>query len=393
MINQSVSPTGVTLAVAPAGSSLAEQVSADWDALADIDTRAPVFNYREWFMLAAQERLLGRWYVLTIRRHDRPIALFPLRKRTPWSWEVVSWFGHDEPQMLIDPAEETAVWQGVAHWLRHSPGVGYVTLGASRHSERNEAFARACHAAGVLPHLDERIPPTVLCNLPDTWDALLDALAPETRKRVRQTERTLTRDFPDTEMTFLQDPTACRTEIDDLTRIYRARFGGRGGGCVFDAAPNVAYYHRALEWAMRNGFVTLGLLRVNGRPCVVQTLFHIPGQPIVYLQMFGRDTTLLPKRYSPGLVSLCHLMRWAMSRGITTADLGPGAMPYKLILNGTIQPRWIVSAARTARDAALHPRLDRLVHIIQRAPVHAANYLRNRLRTGVDESDGKDDSR
>ena len=363
------------------GSHLPPQVSTDWDELARLDTRAPVFNYREWFMLAAQEHLLRRWYVLTIRRHDRPIALLPLRKRTPWSWEVLSWFGQDDAQILVDPCAEEAAWQGVAHWLRHYPGAGYLTLGACGDSARIEAFARACRDEGMLPQRHDRVPPTVVCSLPESWEALLASLGARTRKEIRQVERNLQQDFPDFTVEFPRNPAVCRQAVEDLARLYRVRWGNRHGGCVFDAPPNIAYYQQALAWAMRGGYATAGVTRVHGQVLAVQTLFHIPGQSIVYAQMFGRDTEMLPKRYSAGMAIHCHLMRWAMAHGITAVSLGPGALPYKLVFNGTIHPRWIVGAARTPRDAVMLPRLDRLEHMAHRAPVHAANYLRDLLKS------------
>ena len=381
MVTISAPSSHITWELEPAGCSLLAQVGDDWDALERIDAQAPVFNAREWFALAARDHLLKRWYALTVRRHDRPIALLPLRKRTPWSWETLSWFGQDDPQILIDPLEEEAAWQGVAHWLGHYPGAGYLTLGACGDAARIQAFARACAGAGLLPIINDRVPPSVLCPLPHSWDELLHSLEAAKRAEIRRAERLFARDFPDAEVEILQDPAACQPALDDLVELYRTRWGGRGGGCLFDFAPNIAYYHRVMAWALAQRYAVVGALRVQGRRIIVQTVLHIPGQSTVYMHMNGRDVTALPNRYSPGIVVFCHLLRWAIDRGATTANLGPGALPYKLIFNGAVHPRAIIGAARGARHAATLPALDRLVHIAHRAPVHAANYLRGRLRT------------
>ena len=365
---------------------LPPQVCRDWDELAQIDALAPVFTYREWFALAARDRALPRWYVLTIRRHDRPIALFPLSKRSARSWEVISWFGHDEPQVLIDPMEETAAWNGVAHWLRHYPGAGGLLLSACGNQQRIAAFTQACHDEGMMTNVSDKVNSSVVFPLPGSWEALLATLGAETRAGIRQAERHIARDYPDAAMEMVEDPRDCREVIDDLERLYLARWGGWGGGCALDPPPSRAFYRHALEWALAQRYAVIGALSVGGRRIAIQTVFHIPGQSTLYMQMSARDMDGLPKRYRPGMMVLNHLLRWAIDRGATTANIGIGVFPYKLSFNGEIHQRWIAGAARTPWDSAMLPRLDRLLRVAHRAPVYAANYLRGLLkpRHGLD---------
>ncbi|HEY3377038.1 MAG TPA: GNAT family N-acetyltransferase [Armatimonadota bacterium] len=357
---------------------LPSQLCADWDYLATRDTTSP-FTHRAWLDIAYRHRAIAPWGVLVIRKGEHPIGLFPLRKISPWTWGLVSWFGQSELQLLVDPAWAMEAWTGLAQWFATRPGLAYLSLGLSSDPAQARYFSEACALVGLTPHITEHAMPVVLSTLPDCWEALDGKM----RKRILTAERDLTRDYPDMMVEFVREPVACLRALNELIRLFRRRWDGELGGSVFHQACQQVAYHDALMWAVTHGYGGISVLRAAGRTLAVQTCYHLPGHDTLYGQLIARDTEALPNRYSPGVVLIGHMIRTYIGQGIHTIHLGAGARSYKFLFNGQSHPRLNLAASRVPLAAALLPGLDRALHLAQRAPIHAAYYAQHRLLHGT----------
>ncbi|HEY3377037.1 MAG TPA: GNAT family N-acetyltransferase [Armatimonadota bacterium] len=372
----------ITYDLVPWQGALPARIGAEWDYLTALDTATPLFNYREWLTLAEPCAPRAPRALLIIRQGAEPIALLPLQKKSPWTWGLLSWFGQADQQLLLDPAREANAWTGVARWLRATPIVAQLSLGATCHAQRIDHFRQACDDVGLTCLVTAHEKPVVLSTVPESWEVFLASLGPRMRKDIRQAERALERDFPDLTVDFLSDPSACHAALDELITLHRQRWGDSLGGCIFDKASHCVQYHLALEWALRRGWATISAVRAGGHTLATQALFHIPGQQALYAQFIARDTERLPKRYSPGIVLMSHMLRWAMAREVSQVNLGAGAGAYKLVFNGEPLPRWKLAMARSPLGATVAHTINRGLYLAQRTPRYTTFYAQ-RLLDGI----------
>jgi len=345
-----------------------------------VDEQAPVFTRHEWLELAARAGAITPWGIIVIWRGEQAFGLFPLRKRSPWTWEMMAFFSQDNPQMLIDPAHEDAAWTGLARWMANTPAVGALSLGACSDARRIEQFQRIFREQQLHVKVTPLAVSSVHSRLAASWQEFLENLEPSHRKDLLRAERRLFRDFPDVAIEYLTDPDACLDALDKMMRLYRRRWGKTAGGCIFDNPRNTAFYRAAVHWAAKNGFAAVSILRARGQLVVAGTKFHIPGQDMFYEQFIVRDPDMLPNRYSPGLAESCHTIRRATSHGAQTLNQGAGTLPYKLMLNGRAIPLWNVTAIRSPLAGLVCTTADRALHIIKRLPVHVWHHLERPFR-------------
>ena len=346
-----------------------------WDDLVARDPGARIFSYREWFHAAAAAGVLTRWSVLIIHAGGRPIALFPLRKLSPWSWQVMSYMGQGNLQAVIDPACEEIAWQGVAGSLRETLRAQMLSL-----ETNDEQQAERCMAAGVAYGLHATLtpvnPPIVVSRLEPNWEAFERKMGASTAKHLRRAVRLLKEGYPDYRMEYVTSPAVCGELLPELIRWYRLHWGKRLFGCQFDDPRTVDFYRRVVAWAAERGYLVMSVMRVREQPVVLHIMFHLPGQETLYQHLISRDMDALPNRYSPGLVESVETARWAIEHGIACLDQGIGDLPYKLMLAGEKLPRWKVTLATS--PARLHT-LSRLEHILRhlsRLPIYATSALR-----------------
>ena len=186
--------------------------------------------------------------------------------------------------------------------------------------------------------------------------------------------------------------------VDDLVRLYRLRWRDQVGGSVFCNPANVAFYRALLRWGVDNGTAIVPVLRLRGNTVAVGVVWHQPAQRNAYFQFIARDVTALPNHWlnCPGTVLICHVIRWAMARGVERMHMGRGNAHYKLLLGGETDSQWQLSLARSEIAAALLPQYARSLYLLHRAPLHLAYHLRRlanvrspRSDTGKHEPDGE----
>ncbi|HEY3378566.1 MAG TPA: GNAT family N-acetyltransferase [Armatimonadota bacterium] len=350
-----------------------------WDYLIALDTDAPLYRHCRWFELACESGAIIPWGIVIVRAGGRPIGLFPLRKRTPWTWETITYFSEGEPQIVLDRKQEREAWDGLLGWLRKQRGAAMLAIGSSADQQQTAHIRRACEAEGLYLHKKIERLPMVWSRLPESWEAFLATSAPSARKDILRAERMLYRDYPEVTMEHLTDEPAALEALDEMIAMYRQRWCHQVGGCCFDDPRNVTFYRAAIRWALRQGAATVSRLRLGEETVVVTTMFHVPGHRTLYEQFVGRNHQVMPNRYSPGLVECNHTTRWAIARGFRRVNLGLGSSHYKMMYAGEESPYYELVVARSPRSQAILSRLDRLLYLAKRLPLHMQYHLRHLL--------------
>jgi len=346
-----------------------------WKQLVGANRQATVFQFPEWMDYACRAGVVTPSRLLTVRHDDRLLALIPLQQRTPWTWELSVPLSPEYSPLLIDVDEEEAAWSAIVCWLCEQSAVKRICFGPCGDVKRLQLFEHACLNEGLTPRL-QPAPTYVHIPLANSWEAFLSSLGKSTRNKLRRIDAHLLNIAADTRVEFLDNPSACAEALDDLMRLYRARWERQIGGCAFSKPQNAAFYHRFINWAVQQQYAVIPILRVGERTLAVGSIFHLPGQSIAHFHFIARDAEALPNHWlnAPGIMLFGRVICWAIERGVTTLGMGAGCNHYKMLLGGEETPLRELTVARSSWDDRLIPCLDRGLHMIRRLPVHFAHY-------------------
>lgn len=360
-----VSNAAITYEVFPWQGELPPTVYAAWQQLIEVIPETPVFSYPDWVAGACLEGAMCPWQVVIVRHGTRLVGLLPLRRRTPWSAEVITLLSPGFPPLLVDPTEEAAAWTGFSAWLHSRTGIGLLSLGRHNDPQRIAGLARGA-VEHRLPFQARKANVSVWAELPESWEAFLAGLAHSVRDNVRNAEPRLCRQVPNVSIELITDADAGARAADTLIRLSSHQWQNRGKKSTLHDPPVAAFYRRMLVWGITQGCALLAALRVEDRTVAVATLFHLPGQEAAYYHAVGRDLEALPAKFSPGIILLARLIRVAIARGARRLNMGQGVLPYKLWIGGQSYQQWECFVARSAWDALVQPRLDPAIHHLRR---------------------------
>ncbi len=305
-----------------------------WRYLQRVNSETPFYHDPEYFELAVRAGIVHPHRVVTLQHEGQPITLFPVQQRVPLVWETVRHFAQETSTVLIDPRQGEAVWRALGYWLAQHGQIGLLSLGLST------TLAHAA-ASGQLPQgmqaLASEASPAVTIPLAANWEAFVARLGKSVRTKLRKIETHIQEIDPGMCVELLDDAERGLAAFDDLVRLYRDRWRNQVGGSMLCHPAHVAFYREALRWGLAGGTVIVPVLRLYDKAAVVGVVWHTPPQRSAYFHLIARDATALPPHWlnSPGTVLICHVIRWAMSRGVERLDMGQGNAHYKLLLGGT----------------------------------------------------------
>ncbi|HEY3377315.1 MAG TPA: GNAT family N-acetyltransferase [Armatimonadota bacterium] len=368
--------THITWEAIPWQGALDVQLSAAWDALVAQDRDTPVFRYRAWFTSACITGSVTPWGVLAVKEDGQCIALFPLQKSSPWTWRFISFGTETEAIFLIAPGREQAAWAALADWLRALPGVAYLDAGILTQPRHIDAFRAAGQTQALRITARPCRMPFISSQLADSWEDYLASLRGEARRYLTREERVLKAAYPDITIDYLHDLPSCLEAIEAFITLFRRRWEQQPGGCFLTPESHAAFYRAVIGWAVQQGLATVCVMRARGRIVSVKTFLHVPGQTAVIAHLVARDTTAFPKQFSPGLVECNHTVRWAISQGYRVMHMGLGNSEYKRKYGATVVQYATFTATRRPLSAVLLPKVDRLLYVLRRLPIHLSFHLR-----------------
>jgi len=339
---------------------------ADWEALATANGQAPVFLRPQWFEIGSRLGVITPWSLLVIQAEQRLIGLLVLHRRTPWTADTCEFLSMNNPPVLIDPLYEEAAWAGFTKWFQQQSHCHMLSLGRWHVNERLTSVMETVHANGIHPSRKALVPDHWL-PLPNSWDAYLAGIGKATRYNLRRREAQLHRDFGDVTVEIVADPAGFTREAEAFFAIHHRRW--RHEQTDSFRIPAVRqFYREVMDWTLGEGSAAMLILRVQGQAVTMATVFHTPGQHAAHFHVIARDPDALPRKYSPGIVVLSHLIRYAIDHGAQHLIMGHGSDYYKTLLGAEEYALCELYAARTPTEYAVFSKLDPLMHIIRHLP-------------------------
>jgi CelD/BcsL family acetyltransferase involved in cellulose biosynthesis len=306
-----------------------EEVWQAWDRLAVEAARpyvSPVWQVGWWEGAGPPS---GRPLVLLARDADGPAGVLALwAQRTRSGVERLRILGAPLTQgtgPAARPGMERAVARGFAEALASlRPRPATLELDGVLEGRRWAALLTECWPGRVAPHWRfEKAVVAPLAHLEaDSLDAWLATRSSGFRQQMRRSRRALLE--RGAVFRRVDTPGEIAAVVDDLLRLHRARWAGRGGSRAVDDGTAAALTAIARR-ADAPDRMHVELIEVGGQ-VVSAHLFLSAGAETTYW-LGGFDDAYSRER--AGLVALVNATEHAIARGATHLDLGPGRQPYK----------------------------------------------------------------
>ncbi len=167
--------------------------------------------------------------------------------------------------------------------------------------------------------------PCYFIPLPAAWDALLANLNRGLRLKYHRDLRRASAKGTLT-YTLAQTPEEMKEGLGILAKIHQLRWAEKGKVGVFASKKFRLFHERFSEMALKNGYLQLRSLRLNGVPLAV--MYHFLYNNKIYFYQSGIDTQQ-HKNIAPGMLLHGHCIQEAISRGIREYDFLYGETAYK----------------------------------------------------------------
>jgi CelD/BcsL family acetyltransferase involved in cellulose biosynthesis len=197
---------------------------------------------------------------------------------------------------------------------------------------------RAClEACGCATDIaDQEVCPAISLN--GSWDGYLEALDKKQRHELRRKMRIA---HADEDLTWrvvsLDDDLAAN--LTDFTRLMAQSSHDKAE--FLQNPQHVAFFMSVMPDMMANGWLQLAFLDYQGEPVAAYLNFLYEGRVMVY------NSGLNPShgQLSPGIVLLCHLIRWAAENNMHTFDFLRGNEEYKYRM-GAVDQKLVMLKAK-----------------------------------------------
>jgi CelD/BcsL family acetyltransferase involved in cellulose biosynthesis len=307
-------------------------LAREWDELADALDAAPWFR-PGWFEAWWTAFGAGRLCILTLRRGEKLVGVFPVRDRLGGVGSLSNWHT-PEFGPLAEPGEEIALASGLVGWK--SARISLAFVDASR--QGTSAFCAAADAAGyrLLTRALERSP---YVDLRRQWTEYESERGRKLRSELRRRRRRL-----DASGRFSFEVHDGRELLDELLdegfRVEAASWKGSRGSAIASQTATSQFYRATARWAAARGWLRLGFLRLDGRPFAFD--FCLEANGIHYLLKTGYDPAY--REFGPGVMLRYHMLSRAFSVGLRSYEFLGADEPWKLEWTDTVRERSLVQA-------------------------------------------------
>lgn len=289
--------------------------AADWRRLAECVGH--VFATREWLLTWWRHYgNAGRPLIGLARRGDESVAIVPLYVWWRLGLPVLRFAGHgpsDQLGPICEPLTDPDAAAAVAAAIDAIPLRRFVLV--AEHVAGDQGFGALTGARPLY-----RVSSPVLRFEHATWEQLLEERGRNFRQQVRRFPRKLG-ELGAVSYRLAVDPERLQGDMDTLFWLHRKRWGGTQTPFLQAAA-----FHRefAAE-ALREGWLRLRFLEIDGRPVAALYGFRFAGAESAY--QAGRDPAL--GNQPVGFVLLAHAVREALADGMREYRLLRGGAAYK----------------------------------------------------------------
>jgi CelD/BcsL family acetyltransferase involved in cellulose biosynthesis len=297
----------------------------EWDALADRTDASP-FLRPGWFLAWWRAFAVGRLEIFAVRRGGRLAGIVPMTHRlgglvsaSNWHTPMFGFLVEDR-----DTADELA--RAVLRPAVHSVTVRFLDEGDE---PTEQALVEA--ADRVRQRVLERSP---FIDTRGDWEAYQERLGARRRRELRRRWRRLEE---------LGQPAFEVHQGDrDLERLLDEGLAVEGSGWKDERGTSIRaqpatwrFYHEVARWAAGRGWLTLGFLRLDGRPLAFDYCLEHRG--VHYLLKTGYDPAL--RSLAPGMLLRYEMIRRAHQTPVTTYDFLGDDNPWKLDWTDRVRQR------------------------------------------------------
>jgi CelD/BcsL family acetyltransferase involved in cellulose biosynthesis len=288
--------------------------AADWESLAE--RAGHVFATREWLLTWWRHYgKAGNLLIGLARRGGQPAAIVPMYVWWRHGLPVLRFVGHGPSDQLGPICAPLAFPDAaaVARAIDAIPLRRFILL--AEHVAGDQGFAAL---TGARPLYRESSP--VLRFEAATWEEFLEQRGRNFRQQARRFPRKLS-ELGAVSYRLAADPDRLQRDLDTLFRLHRVRWGGAETPFLREAA-----FHREFaELALREGWLRLQFLEIDGRAVAALYGFRFAGAESAY--QAGRD--LVAGNQPVGFVLLARAVREALADGMREYRLLRGGAAYK----------------------------------------------------------------
>jgi CelD/BcsL family acetyltransferase involved in cellulose biosynthesis len=173
----------------------------------------------------------------------------------------------------------------------------------------------------------ERIEPSPLLKLPDSFDQYLEALDSKQRREIRRKMRRAANYPASVDWRLVQDPGEIGEAIEDFLQLMAFDVEKER----FLSEPMKAHFRALATMGAEAGWLHLAFLDVSGEPAFGYLNFVNQDRLWVYNSGFDPRHSSL----SPGWVLMGHLIQWAINHKMEAVDFMRGDEDYKYRLGGS----------------------------------------------------------
>jgi CelD/BcsL family acetyltransferase involved in cellulose biosynthesis len=289
--------------------------AADWRSLAE--RAGHVFATREWLLTWWRHYGKGRPLIGFARREGEPAAIVPLYVWWRHGLPVLRFAGHgpgDQLGPVCAPLTDPDAAAVVAAAIEAIPLRRFVLL--AEHIAGDQGFGAL---TGARP-LYRESSPVLRLEGGATWEEFLQERGRNFRQQARRFPRKLG-ELGAVSYRLASDPARLQGDMDTLFWLHRERWG-RTDTPFLQAA---AFHREFAAQALREGWLRLWFLEIDGRPVAALYGFRFAGAESAY--QAGRNPAL--GNQPVGFVLLAHAVREALADGMREYRLLRGGAAYK----------------------------------------------------------------
>jgi CelD/BcsL family acetyltransferase involved in cellulose biosynthesis len=213
---------------------------------------------------------------------------------------------------------------------------------------RNEGYDVAEESMDICPYI----------TLPKTWEEYLDTLSKKSRYNIRKKRRDFDKEYKNNLFFIVDDEDSLVKAMESTCELHRKRMIMKGIKGFSTSTEFWQFQKEVAKAFLAKGWLSLGVLEVDGSPVAIQYGFMFNGKLFHYQTGFDPDY----EKHSAGLISTGLMIENAFKEKLHEYDFLRGKENYKfhwaqdvrtiysaLIANRNLRGRFYIRAEKTLK--------------------------------------------
>lgn len=319
------------------------QLQQEWNELLSRSTFNNIFLTWEWqynWWMAYQP---GALWIITIRDENGQLfGLAPLFVDSANGEQVVREIGcvdvTDYLDLLVDQNCGEAVMDCLASFLADNRDY-YDRINLCNLPPQSctyQHFAPILQKYGFSTAFEQQEVCPII-ELPSDWESFLMMLDKKQRHELRRKLR-IAAGQPGLDWYMVNNEHNLETELSKFLKLMSESTEEKAS--FLADASNMAFFGRVMPVMWKNGWLQLSFLTLNGEPIATYLNFDYDQRILVY----NSGLSLAHGQFSPGIVLVAHVIRYAVEHNYVEFDFLRGNEEYKYRLGGKDRPVYMLKA-------------------------------------------------